>query len=351
MGMQQGGIVELPVSGMTALTAAPTGFSLLRNRIAFALCTIPANLVAAEAIVVAAGGGLLQPRPFVLPPLPYAYNALEPHIDEATMRVHHTRHHQTYTDRLNDAWEQLSSVSPELAALPLRQVLSSVTLGTSVPTSLAAALRNHGGGFLNHALFWEVMAPPGSEATGTAPADSMVGQAIVAQWGSFAAFQAAFGAAAKGVFGSGWAWLVVDVTWGPLRGQLEIVTTANQDLPDRADRAPILLLDVWEHVSREGAPRTLVTCARARSFHAAFRRTTWGTRTDAPSLWTTGGTSSTGAPSTASSRTPCRPGLSLCLLCHCHTKSFTLAVPLAPSHSRQTSSCQVQSSSSGDSTS
>jgi len=238
-----------------------TGLSLLRNCIAFALCIVPATLAAAEAIVVGAGGGLLAPRPFVLPPLPYAYNALEPHIDEATMRVHHTRHHQTYTDRLNDAWEQLAGVAPELAALPLQQVISSATLGTIVPNSLAAALRNHGGGFLNHALFWEVMAPPGSEATGAAPANSMVGQAITAQWGSFAAFQAAFGAAAKGLFGSGWAWLVVDVTSGPSRGQLEIVTTANQDLPDRAGRAAILLLDVWEHVSSEGGLCAHAPCA------------------------------------------------------------------------------------------
>lgn len=173
------------------------------------------------------------------------------------MRVHHSKHHQTYTDRLNDAWEQLRTLAPHLTSLPLQQLLESPDLG-SLPRPLVAALRNHGGGFLNHAFFWACMAPPGvAEARG--PRGPLLA-ALEAQWGSLAAFQTGFGAAAKGLFGSGWAWLVVDAAPGDGgdRGHLSIVTTANQDMPGGGVEA-ILGLDVCEFGGRVGSADKMPT--------------------------------------------------------------------------------------------
>ena len=183
--------------------------------------------------------------PFTLPALPYAYDALEPHIDEATMRVHHTGHHQTYTTNLNAALDKLKAAAPEQAALPLATLLQRLD---AVPAALKGPLRNSGGGFVNHALFFtQWMAPPGAAGVGAAPpADAAVTAAIVATFGSVEKMKEDFSAAATTVFGSGWAWLVVDRTSGaPV---LKVAATPNQDTPAMTEGCtPILGLDVWEH--------------------------------------------------------------------------------------------------------
>jgi Fe-Mn family superoxide dismutase len=164
-----------------------------------------------------------------LAPLPYEYNALEPWIDEATMRIHHGKHHQAYLDNY-----QKAVTGTALAGKPVETVLSDLT---SVPEEIVNAVRNHGGGFVNHNLFWEVMGPqkPGRP---TGP----LAEAITAVFGSFDAFKERFGTAAMGQFGSGWAWLVVQPG-----DSLAVYNLPNQDSPlSRGDR-PILGLDVWEH--------------------------------------------------------------------------------------------------------
>ena len=182
--------------------------------------------------------------PFSLPALPYAYNALEPHIDEATMKVHHTGHHQTYTTNLNAALEKLKAADPALAALPLATLLQRLD---SAPEALRGPLRNSGGGFVNHLWFFtEWMAPPGAPGVGPEPAPGALLDAILAKWGSVAAFKEDFSNAAATVFGSGWAWLVVDKTGGaPV---LKVAATANQVNPNmEAGKVAVLGLDVWEH--------------------------------------------------------------------------------------------------------
>ncbi len=164
-----------------------------------------------------------------LPPLPYAYNALEPHIDELTMQIHHDRHHATYVNNLNAALEG----HPELQNKPLNELLASLD---SVPESIRTAVRNNGGGHANHTLFWEIMSPNGGGQPTGALAD-----AINSTFGSFENFKAEFTKAATGRFGSGWAWLVVD------NGKLAITSTPNQDNPIMEGKTPILGLDVWEH--------------------------------------------------------------------------------------------------------
>jgi Fe-Mn family superoxide dismutase len=166
---------------------------------------------------------------FELPKLPYAYDALEPHIDARTMEIHHSKHHQGYTNNLNAAIE-----GSDLAGKSILEILGSVG-------SAGAAVRNNGGGFYNHGLFWEVMSPNG----GGAPSGDL-GAAIDAKFGSFEAFKAEFAKAAATRFGSGWAWLCVNAD-----GSLCVCSTANQDNPlmDTAEcpGTPILGLDVWEH--------------------------------------------------------------------------------------------------------
>tara|TARA_B100000614_G_scaffold140485_2_gene124911 strand:+ start:51 stop:659 length:609 start_codon:yes stop_codon:yes gene_type:complete len=166
---------------------------------------------------------------FQTPDLPYAYNALEPHIDEATMKVHHDKHHVGYTTKLNAAVEgtEYEKMSPE----------ELVAKRDSLPESIRTAVRNAGGGHVNHALFWTIMSPNGGgEPTGE------LADAIKKTFGSFDGFKEKFDAAAKGRFGSGWAWLVVSKD-----GSLEIMSTANQDSPLSEGKTPILGLDVWEH--------------------------------------------------------------------------------------------------------
>ena len=164
----------------------------------------------------------------ILPDLPYAYDALEPYIDEETMHLHHDKHHNTYVTNVNVALAKHPEIGEDLEKL-----LADVE---SIPADIRQAVINNGGGHLNHALFWELMT-----AEETAPSAELVAD-IDATFGSFEDFQAAFTTAATTRFGSGWAWLVVNK-----EGKLEVVSTANQDTPISEGKTPILGLDVWEH--------------------------------------------------------------------------------------------------------
>lgn len=166
---------------------------------------------------------------FTLPKLPYAYDALEPHVDKETMEIHYTKHHQTYVNGLNAAVE-----NTEYADWPLEKLLRELK---SLPADKQGAVTNHGGGHANHSLFWEVMAPNG----GGAPTGK-VAEAITADLGGFDAFKEAFTKAAVSRFGSGWAWLSVT----PAK-KLVVESSANQDSPLMNGNTPILGLDVWEH--------------------------------------------------------------------------------------------------------
>lgn len=165
---------------------------------------------------------------FSIPDLPYDYNALEPHIDARTMEIHHSKHHAGYASKLNAALEGANHAADDAEAL-LKDL-------NAVPESIRTAVRNNGGGYVNHNLFWEVMAPN----AGGAPEGDLA-TAINETFGSFAAFQEKFTAAAGTRFGSGWAWLSVK------GGKLVVSSTANQDNPLSEGATPILGLDVWEH--------------------------------------------------------------------------------------------------------
>ena len=165
---------------------------------------------------------------FQLPPLPYAEDALEPHIDARTMGIHHGKHHAGYTRKLNAAIE-----GSDLVGMSIEDILADLD---AAPADIRTAVRNNGGGYANHSLFWQVMSPDGGGQPSGALAD-----AIGSAFGDFAGFQSAFSAAAGGVFGSGWAWLVAD------GGALSISSTPNQDTPLMEGKAPILGIDVWEH--------------------------------------------------------------------------------------------------------
>ena len=169
--------------------------------------------------------------PFELPSLPYANDALEPHIDATTMGIHHGKHHAAYVGNLNNA---LAS-HPDLAGLSLDELLADNC--AAVPESIRTAVRNNAGGHANHSLFWTLMGPGGGGEPGGALAD-----AINSTFGSFAQFQQAVAAAGVGRFGSGWAWLVKNGS-----GSLEVLSTANQDSPIMAGQVPLLGVDVWEH--------------------------------------------------------------------------------------------------------
>jgi len=167
--------------------------------------------------------------PFTLPGLPYAFDALEPHIDARTMEIHHDRHHKTYVDNLNKAIAD----APELVKKSVEDLLKDLN---SVPEKIRTAVRNSGGGHFNHSLFWQMMKKGG----GGEP-KSELAKAIDKSFGNFADFKTKFNEAATKVFGSGWAWLVRD-------GQdLKIESAPNQDTPLTAGKTPILGLDVWEH--------------------------------------------------------------------------------------------------------
>jgi superoxide dismutase, Fe-Mn family len=166
---------------------------------------------------------------FELPQLPYAYDALEPHIDKETMTIHHSKHHQTYVNNLNNALEGQT----ELLSKSVEEIISNLD---AVPEAIRTAVRNNGGGVANHSLFWQVLSPNGGgEPTGA------LADAINSKFGSFEGFKDEFTKAATTRFGSGWAWLVVK------NGEIEVTSTANQDSPLSEGNTPILLLDVWEH--------------------------------------------------------------------------------------------------------
>lgn len=164
----------------------------------------------------------------ILPDLPYAYDALEPYIDEETMHLHHDKHHNTYVNNVNVALAKHPEIGEDL-----EQLLSDVE---NIPADIRQAVINNGGGHLNHALFWELMTPEKTEPSAVLAAD------LEATFGSFEDFKASFTTAATSRFGSGWAWLVVN-----LDGKLEVMSTANQDTPISEGKTPILGIDVWEH--------------------------------------------------------------------------------------------------------
>ncbi|MEG0908519.1 MAG: superoxide dismutase [Lactococcus sp.] len=166
---------------------------------------------------------------YTLPELPYAYDALEPFFDEETMHLHHDKHHQTYVNNLNAAIEK----HPEFFDKTVEELVAYLD---RLPEDIRVAVRNNGGGHLNHTMFWEWLAP---NAGGSPTGD--IAAAIDEAFGSFDDFKAEFKAAATGRFGSGWAWLVLDY------GKLKVVSTANQDNPISDGQIPVLGLDVWEH--------------------------------------------------------------------------------------------------------
>ena len=164
-----------------------------------------------------------------LPSLPYAFDALEPYIDARTMEIHYTKHHQAYINNLNAALEK----HPKLADRTVEELVADLDL---VPEDIRIAVRNHGGGHLNHSMFWEMMAP----AAGGKPSGELL-LVIEKTFGTFQSFQEAFEKAAASRFGSGWAWLVID------GDKLAVMSTANQDNPISEGKIPILGIDVWEH--------------------------------------------------------------------------------------------------------
>ena len=168
--------------------------------------------------------------PFTLPALPYASDALEPHIDKMTMEIHHGKHHNAYVTNLNKALES----APELASKTVEELLANNC--AIVPEAIRTAVRNNGGGHINHSMFWQIMGP----GAGGSPVGNLA-QAITGSFGGFDTFKEKFGAAATTRFGSGWAWLLKSGT------KLDIISTANQDSPVMEGKYPVIGLDVWEH--------------------------------------------------------------------------------------------------------
>jgi Fe-Mn family superoxide dismutase len=167
---------------------------------------------------------------YELPPLPYPFDALEPHIDAKTMEIHHDKHHQAYITNANNALKD----HPDLAAKPVEELLANIN---TVPEAVRTVLRNNAGGHANHSFFWKILsAKGGGQPKGKLAAD------ITSAFGGFDQFKEKFQAAGVGRFGSGWAWLVVNKS-----GKLEIISTANQDSPIMEGFKPVLGVDVWEH--------------------------------------------------------------------------------------------------------
>jgi Fe-Mn family superoxide dismutase len=191
-----------------------------------ALATLPGTIAQTNSTAPVPPGNY----PFTLPPLPYAYDALEPFIDAETMHIHHDKHHAAYVANLNKAATAVLATTIWPTVEILLQNLN------SVPENIRTAIRNNGGGHYNHSLFWQMMKKnSGGEPTGE------LAKAIGASFGSFSTFKEIFSKAALGQFGSGWAWLVWD------GGQLKIESTPNQDSPISQQAIPLLGLDVWEH--------------------------------------------------------------------------------------------------------
>lgn len=215
--------------------------TVVGSGLAASLATIAATpLLAGAASAVPGRAALRQATPadvtgpYELPPLPYDVTALEPAIDAQTMEIHHGKHHQAYVDNLNTAVVDL----PDLAAMPTEELIGQLDL---VPEDRRTAVRNNGGGHVNHTMFWESMTPGGGEPAGA------LADAITATFGDLAAMQEAVNTAGLARFGSGWAWLIVNPA-----GELEVTSTPNQDNPLMADLVdtpgtPILGVDVWEH--------------------------------------------------------------------------------------------------------
>jgi Fe-Mn family superoxide dismutase len=166
---------------------------------------------------------------FTLPDLPYAYNALEPHIDEATMKLHHDKHHAAYIKNLNDAL----STHPQFFKMEIEELVKNLD---QVPSDVRTKVKNNAGGHANHSFFWSSMCPKSAKKP-----SGEVAKAIIETFGSLEKMQEKFNATAIARFGSGWAWLVVS------GGKLEIIDTPNQDSPLSLGKTPILGLDVWEH--------------------------------------------------------------------------------------------------------
>jgi Fe-Mn family superoxide dismutase len=166
---------------------------------------------------------------FTLPDLPYPYSALEPYIDEETMKIHHDKHHAAYVQNLNDALKDF----PELVGKEPGELIADLE---AIPEGIRTKVRNHGGGHVNHSLFWSIMSPA---KTGLKEGNLL--ESLNKTFGNFETFQEKFSASAMARFGSGWAWLVKTDTG------LEILDTPNQDSPLSSGKAPILALDVWEH--------------------------------------------------------------------------------------------------------
>jgi Fe-Mn family superoxide dismutase len=171
-----------------------------------------------------------MPYPFKLPELGFPYNALEPHIDAQTMEIHYTKHHQAYVNNLNAALEKHAAFQKK----EVEDLLSSLS---DLPTEVQTAVRNNGGGHLNHTMFWQWLKPGGSKEP-----SGKLAEEIRTTFGAFDTFKEQFAQAATSRFGSGWAWLVVD-----RGGKLKVYSTANQDAPVMEGNRPILGLDVWEH--------------------------------------------------------------------------------------------------------
>src|SRR5947199_4880737 len=182
------------------------------------------NFVQAQPAPAAAPTG-----PFKLPPLPYAFDALEPHIDARTMEIHHDKHHAAYVTNLNKALDG----HPELQSQSVEDLLRGID---RVPESIRTAVRNHGGGHANHSLFWQLMGPQGGGNPG-----GDLAAAIDSAFGSFQSFKEKLTNAAAGQFGSGWGWLVV------AGGKLDVIARPNQDSPLMEGKTPLLGVDVWEH--------------------------------------------------------------------------------------------------------
>jgi len=168
--------------------------------------------------------------PFSLPPLPYATDALEPHIDKMTMEIHHGKHHNAYVTNLNKALES----APNLAGKTVEELLANNC--AIVPDNIKTAVRNNGGGHINHSMFWTIMGPKGGQPSGA------LADAIKGTFGGFDQFKEKLNNAGVTRFGSGWAWLVRDSS-----GKLDIISTANQDSPIMEGKFPVMGVDVWEH--------------------------------------------------------------------------------------------------------
>jgi len=194
-----------------------------------ALSTSARSLLRAQSAAPASSPAEEASGPFTLPPLPYGYEALEPHIDTRTMQIHHDKHHAAYVRKLNEA----VATQTTLGKMTIEDILKNLS---KVPEPIRKTVRNNGGGHYNHSLFWKMLTPKGEKEP-----QGDLAKALVSKFGSFAEFKRMFTKEASDVFGSGWAWLVLNGK------ELEIDSTPNQDNPISQGKSPLLGVDVWEH--------------------------------------------------------------------------------------------------------